>query len=205
MPKIWDLMPQVAKTKVMAYRHYLEKKENKGGLTMRREDGKLVFEQGDLNTILVYSLKDNQFHHHNEIPEVMVIEVPACVTGKDRNSLPLAVPIEVIRVANSEGALPPAPEPLKETGVSTAPNGAKVETSPEPALEKQGGADGTQPEEATEAGSENEPAPVADNTPLPKANKIPITQELDDYFCTECKRVHVSGGKIHKRHLKHKQ
>ena len=187
MPKIWDLMPKETKTKVMAYRHYLEKTE--GGKTMRKEGTKLVIEQEELNTVIAYEIKEYQFYNKNEMPEQKVVEVPACATGRDRNDKPYAVEIEVKQVANNENTLPPAPVAdetlpkasgqLKVTATlddyhCTACNGMHV------------------------PGSENYESHKGYEKPQP-------TESLEDelYYCTQCKRNHVPGSKIHRSHKKH--
>ena len=229
MHKIWDLMPKEAKTKVMALRHYMDKKENnKEGKTMRVEGNKLVFEEADLNAALAYSIREHQFHNRNEMPEVMVVEVPACVTGKDRNEQDYAVEILVVRVGNGEGVPSvPEPEPESERGVDAdgqpnppeavpgndgTPEEVEAEKAkmPESTVTVLEGSPATmQPEEATEAGSENETAPVVQVDEVQarqeaKAVGLKVTADLGDYRCSQCNRMHLSGSKIHKRHLKYK-
>ena len=218
MPKIWDMIPKETKTKVMAYRHYLEKIE--GGKTMtRREDNKLVFEQEDLNTVLAYVIKDNQFRHGNEMPETIVVEVPACATGKDRNDVEYAVPIKV-RISESdepEETLPPVPD---EVGRKAAELKKALEDA------KEVGLGGTQGKELdglhvlarlapNDEGIEFKPIPISDKdrefVELAKAvrqrgtgSTVVPTEDII-YYCLKCKCKHNPGKRLHKKHLKYKQ
>lgn len=176
MPKIWDMIPKETKTKVMAYRHYLEREETKGGKTMtRREGNKLVFEQEDLNTVLAYVIKDNQFRHGNEMPETIVVEVPACATGKDRNEQEYAVPVELVRMANEFIPEEETFTPDEETPPALPP-----------------GNDGTDEEVEKEKEQRKTGSTLA---PTPPPDII--------YYCSKCKRKHNPGKRLHKKHLKY--
>ena len=217
MPKIWELMPQETKTKVMALRHYLEKKENKGGKTMRKDGTKLVFEEADLNNVIAYEIRQYQFRNGNEMPETIVIEVPACTTGKDRNELPYAVEIVAERVDGETGvqtAPEGKPEPERGVDADGQPNPPESEPgndgTPEEVEAEKAKAATMQPEEATEAGSENatvatQAGGVSEEVARQEAAKVglKVTKTLDDYRCSKCNRMHVSGSKIHKSHKKY--
>lgn len=201
MPKIWDLMPKETKTKVMAYRHYLERTENKGGKTMtRREDKKLVFEQEDLNTVLAYVIKDNQFQHGNEMPEVVVLEIPACATGKDRNEQPYAVEIQVKQVANNEETLPPASDihPVAESA-EVWYKGKPFKNLQE-ALESAISAGDVLPDALANLPQEYEGEFIPKDetfTPAPSPTEDVI------YYCSKCKCKHNSGKRLHKKHIRY--
>lgn len=93
MPKLWELLKPEAKTKVMALRHYLEKKEKEE--TMRKDGNKLVVEEKDINTVLAFMIRDYQFTNQNELPEVVVVQCGANVKSKDRNDQDYEIPMIV--------------------------------------------------------------------------------------------------------------
>lgn len=220
MAKIWELIPKDTKTKVMAYRHYLEKQENnKGGKTMRIDGRKLVVEGKDLNVVLAEAIRDHQFHNRNEMPDSVVIEVPATVSGKDRNEIDYAVPLEITHMPITKEELAvvenvPEDEPGSETAFEPEDKTGMADAVGEGLAPASTAGEGlaTEPEEGTEAGSENEPALVP--VPVPevdeatarqeaKAVGLRVTQGLEDYYCSECKRMHLAGSKIHKSHKKY--
>lgn len=93
MPRLWDYLKPEAKTKVMALRHYLEKKEKEG--TMRKDGNKLVVEEKDINTVLAFMIRDYQFTNQNELPEVVIVQCGVNVKSKDRNDKDYEIPVMV--------------------------------------------------------------------------------------------------------------